>query len=189
MKTLLYFVVSSMLLCTIFLQPSVAGDGDKNGKTISKKERKCTIKILPINSSASEFSPVFYKDGLLFCSTRQAPIWSGLGGRNKDMDLYYSERKSDKSYTSPRRLRGEVNTRKDEGPFSVTSDGQQLFFTKTKSKKSKNEIPTLGIFSARLVNGKEWKDIRKFGGPRGGWAVSEVRPRVIKSPIMLDHLP
>ncbi len=156
MKTLSYII-----LLSLFTTFSLAGDGGKKDKNSSQKERKCTIQILPINSAAAEFCPVFYKNGLIFCSTRQSAIWSGLSSRQKDMDLYYTERKSNNSYTAPRKLRGDINTRKDEGPFTITADGKFLYFTKTKSKRQKNEIPTLGIFSARL-DGKEWKDIRKF---------------------------
>ncbi|MGH1334498.1 MAG: OmpA family protein [Aureispira sp.] len=113
-----------------------------------------------LNSPKLEFSPMFYRDGLLFVSTRTKGERKDRWINDNYMDLYYAQRKTDGSFETPELFADELKTALHEGPCTFTKDQQTIYFTrndlyKGKRGKSKDGTTKLNLYRANLVEG-EW---------------------------------
>jgi len=128
-----------------------------------------------LNSTSSEFGPVFYNDGVLFASDRVMTTeeekksgWAGHGylklvfATPKQKDDYYGE------YNLPRLAQEFYNSGVNDGPATFSKDGNEVFFTRaTKSTDKSKEDPEEGqanqlkIFSATKV-GDKWSKLKPF---------------------------
>lgn len=120
------------------------------------------------NSPKLDFSPAYYKDGVVFVSTRgpEQPNKMDKWINDNFMDLYYGEigRMNMLDYVEP--FSPQLNTRYHEGPVSFTADNQKIFFTRNnflrgKRGKSSNNVTKMKIYSARMVNGR-WEEIQEL---------------------------
>lgn len=125
------------------------------------------------NSEESEFSPIPYSGGIVYTTTRSyglKPYFSFDGGLTEPMlDLYYiqfdgtDQETMDQPYLFP-----DINSNGNDGTASFTSDGKEVYFSRTvkstarNSAKSdgeeKNEeivLNTLQIYYSRL-NENHW---------------------------------
>ncbi|HRH67300.1 MAG TPA: OmpA family protein, partial [Bacteroidia bacterium] len=112
-----------------------------------------TIEKSGINTGQSNFSPVWYKDGIVFVSDRtpgkgstKTYEWTG----RPFLDLYYAKGDGKGGYGSPVLLKGEVNGIYHEGPASFTGKGDTVYFTrntyvKKKVKKSDDDVVILKL--------------------------------------------
>ena len=133
-----------------------------------KARGKVTIRnVKEINSPKLDFSPMFYKDGVVFVSTRAPSSVEKQDEWLNDncMDLYYAPLDGHK-FETPRPFSDELNSKFHEGPLSFTDDEQKVFFTRNnfnngKRGKSEDNITKLKIYSARMVKGI-WKEIKEL---------------------------
>ncbi|MBK9540721.1 MAG: OmpA family protein [Bacteroidetes bacterium] len=114
---------------------------------------KYTLQSSSINSGQSNFSPVWYKDGIVFVSDRtpgkgstKTYQWTG----RPFLDLYYSKDNGKGNYGAPELLKGELNGIYHEGPASFSSKGDTVYFTRNtyvarKVKKSDDDVVILKI--------------------------------------------
>ncbi|WP_452222396.1 OmpA family protein [Lacinutrix salivirga] len=127
--------------------------------TIDKISTQFEIENLSTNTKYSDFGTSFYKDGIVFASSR------GTGGKlyswNEQpfLDLYYKEFNSDKVVP----LDEDVNTKFHESSTSFTNDGTTMYFTRNnyyrgKERKSNERVNGLKIYKATLENGS-WGNI------------------------------
>lgn len=119
-----------------------------------------------INSEKYDFSPSYYKNGLVFVSntteqavTQNVDVWLG----DNFMDLYFTEKQSDNVFSKPVPLSEDLNSKFHEGPLSFTENGKKIFFTRNdykngQRKKNKEGLTSLKIYSADLVAGV-WTNI------------------------------
>lgn len=113
---------------------------------------------------ASAFSPVLYKNGLLYVAETKSGRqyeWTGYSY----LHLYYSDVTED-SLAGFEELPGKINSRYHEGPSTFSPDGSTLWFTrsfmeKNRVQKNDQDVNHLGIYTTRLVKGK-WKNIQPF---------------------------
>ena len=113
---------------------------------------------LDLNSRFSDFGTSFYKDGIVFASSRgggKLYKWN----EQPFLDLYY---RSDASVDVVP-FSEKINTKFHESSTSFTKDGLTMYFTrnnyhKGKIKKSSEKINGLKIFKATLENGK-WTNV------------------------------
>lgn len=123
-----------------------------------------TISPLPINGEAeSNFSPVFYRDGIVYVSDRPSPgkskvrsPWTG----KEYLDLFYTSLDGDR-WIEPQLLKGDINGLYDEGPASFSPDFSIIYFTRMdytgKSvEKNQKDVSLLKLFSGTLT-GNTWK--------------------------------
>ncbi|MFN3404861.1 MAG: OmpA family protein [Cytophagaceae bacterium] len=127
-----------------------------------------TVTELPINTGESSFSPVFYNDGIVFCSERsRGPVkrkheWTG----GNFLDLYYAKYDESGEFSTPERLKGAINSIYHEGPASFNEDGTEMYFTRSNMEKNKlgkstAEVNHVKICRARLEK-DEWKIVEDF---------------------------
>jgi tetratricopeptide (TPR) repeat protein len=128
-----------------------------------------------LNSRFSDFSPVIYKQGLVFISDRDVDLvdnnnymWTGNGYLN----LFYieTERNAEKQEASlPVKMSKSFNQNYHDGPVCFSKDEMQIFTTRTlKTKlKRKDTIQThyAGIYWAKLDSDKVLYQAFKYNNP------------------------
>ncbi len=120
------------------------------------------VALAPFNTDASSFSPVYYKDGLVFCSDRtMAGNTSQISNRtgHSYLDLYFVQ--PDQSCHKPNAVlfSANLNSNFHEGPCCFSSDGNTIYFTrnvlneKSSPEKTKTNINNFCIYKSYNVNG------------------------------------
>lgn len=116
-----------------------------------------------INSNSSDFSPIKYKDGILFVSERGIDLVNEnadkLSGQPY-LSIYFA--KQSKGYKKAKPFSSQINTQYHDGPACISADGKTIYFTRAnKHEKGFQQVNKLKIFSATL-EGKKWKNITEF---------------------------
>jgi outer membrane protein OmpA-like peptidoglycan-associated protein len=124
-----------------------------------------TVKQVDFNTDHSEFSPLYYKSGLLFVSNRETfSLFERVFGWNNTpyLDLFYKDFSDGKIS----KFSKEINSKYHEGSavFSKTLD--TMYFTRSnyfdgKFKKSDENINKLKLFMAINKNNK-WQNLSPF---------------------------
>jgi outer membrane protein OmpA-like peptidoglycan-associated protein len=115
-----------------------------------------------------EFSPVFFNNGIVFCSNRNSRRFINyLGPDDKgNFKLYFIDTISDIKWTKSRLFSKGLTTRLNDGPASFNKSVDTIYYSRNLRTKGKlSELSgwnnNLGIFSA--VNlGKKWDKITEF---------------------------
>ncbi len=112
-----------------------------------------TIEVSKLNTGGSNFSPTWYREGVVFVSDRNSKAktyeWTG----RPFLDLYYSKKDAGGNYGMALALQGDVNGRYHEGPMSFSSKYDTLYFTrnnyvKRKAVKSEDDVVILQMYQA-----------------------------------------
>jgi outer membrane protein OmpA-like peptidoglycan-associated protein len=113
-----------------------------------------------------EFSPVYYKKGIVFCSNRNPSNLSGYyNQQNKGLfKIYYVDTTYKEKLPSPKLFSKSLKTRFNDGPVTFNSTGDTICFSRNLEVEGKfDEISysrnKLGLFYA-VFDGKEWTKIR-----------------------------
>lgn len=130
-------------------------------ETIEELSGDFELENLDFNSRFSDFGTSFYKNGIVFASSRgdgKLYKWN----EQPFLDLYYIEGEEGK----PEKLSEEINTKFHESSTSFTQDGNTMYFTrnnyfKGKVRKSDEKVNGLKIYKAQLVDGK-WTNIESM---------------------------
>lgn len=112
-----------------------------------------------------EFSPVFYKKGLVFCSDRS----SGLSGYSTNSNkgffkISYIDTAGNPQWQQTKSLPGEINSHFNNGPATFSPSGDTIYFSRNLIISGSYKDITgpgnkLGLFSAVFRNG-EWTDVK-----------------------------
>ncbi|MGZ3941016.1 MAG: OmpA family protein [Bacteroidia bacterium] len=116
-----------------------------------------------MNSEVSDFSPVFYKEGIVFCSERSKAVnptqvnqWTG----HTYLDLYYVKTGVVNEKQTPTLFSDEINSMYNEGPVCFNKKGDVIYFTrnnlngKNKPESGKEHASNLEIYTSVLTDGK-----------------------------------
>ena len=116
-----------------------------------------------INTAKSEFSPMIYRNTLVFSSSRKPEKsvfnWTG----DNFLDLYQAQYYGKSELGQAEMLPGLANSKYHEGGSSFSPDGNKMYFTRNaynggKLQKGENGLVRLKTFSADLVHNK-WQNI------------------------------
>ena len=114
-----------------------------------------------VNTSALEFSPILYRNGIVFSSTRIDDPSTKNSNKQKNgkfSDLFFAEQKEG-AFQSARRLSG-VNGKLHDGNAAFNPQGDYMIFTRNNKKgKSKKGIRELKLYEATLKAGK-WTNVK-----------------------------
>lgn len=112
-----------------------------------------TIKnVSVLNSDKDDFSPVFYNNGLLYCSTAKKASKKGEDDKAaEDINLRYALFDSLGNLGKPNNFGHRANTKTNEGPSCFTANEDTLYLSRTASKNgkvvfNKNGKATLKIY-------------------------------------------
>jgi outer membrane protein OmpA-like peptidoglycan-associated protein len=113
-----------------------------------------------------EFSPVYYKKGIVFCSNRNPSNVSDYHDKqNKGLSkIYYVDTTDLVSAPNPKLLSKNLKTRFNDGPVTFNSKGDTICYSRNLEVEGKfDEISysrnKLGLFYA-IFDGKDWTKIR-----------------------------
>lgn len=119
-----------------------------------------------INSERIEFSPAFYKNGIVFVSSRKK--WGDVD-RSIDetfFDLYYSDLDGLNRPIEPTNFSRTINTDLHEGPCSFNITGDVMFFTRNNYKDGKQYTDTSGKVGTKIYRAKkgeyDWENIEEL---------------------------
>jgi outer membrane protein OmpA-like peptidoglycan-associated protein len=150
-----YFYI--VLLITLFLKAELYA-----------QSQRLIVKKAPFSSGTNdEFSPVFYKGGIVFCSNqRDNSLVSYKDGQNRLFNIFYVTRKDSKRWKHPKILAKEITTDVNDGPVTFNENGNIMYYSRNNSieKSLRNISDTankLGIYSAELIDGI-WTNIKPF---------------------------
>jgi peptidoglycan-associated lipoprotein len=126
------------------------------------------LKQVDIPQITTAFAEVNYRDGIVFAADKQEISGkekrSGWTGRSY-LDLYFSKKESNGTWSVPEPLPGEINGLYHEGPSVFNNDQTLVYFTRSnyssarKLGKNEKDESNLKIFSATLVDGK-WTSLQ-----------------------------
>ncbi len=128
--------------------------------------------IVVINTDKLDFSPTFYRDGIVFVSNRKRPKSARKITDNRDewlgdnfMSLYYAA-KSNEGFEVPQEFSVNITTRYHEGPVSFSKNGNSIFFTRNNYKNGQKQTNRKGdtllkIYTA-VRNGDDWTSIQEL---------------------------
>ncbi len=120
-----------------------------------------------INTKMSDYSPAYYKDKIIFISSRDTISARRSAWTDEPFySLYECKIDSNHNLISYKRLFGEVNSKYHEGPVAYHNQSGILYFTRNnyynkKKGKSKNNTNFLKIFQSELKDGK-WQNITQL---------------------------
>ena len=131
------------ILIAFLLQNSIFGQSDTYSIDITNFSSR----------KYDEFSPVYYKNGLVFCTNRKTGLFLNyLGQDNKGLlKIHFVE--ISKGAGKGKLFSKEIKTRFNDGPASFSKDGDTIYYSRNlKVDGSIREITNprnkLGIFSA-----------------------------------------
>ncbi len=133
------------------------------------------IAHMEFNSNLDDFSPAFYKHGIVFASERdrgsavkRSHGWTG----NPFLELYFIEAKQVKGedcgnvmYGRPEKFAEELNTKFHDAAVTFSDDQKQIFFTRNniedgKVGKSDDGIIKLKVYSADIKGKSDWHNLK-----------------------------
>lgn len=116
------------------------------------------IKNLNINTYHSDFGATFYKDKIVYASTRALPrplkrIWNW--NKLPYLDLYVADVDSTGQFVNIERFGRKFSSKYHDGPASFNQDGTYMAFTRNNyDRKSSEGIVKLKIYTAEKINDK-----------------------------------
>jgi hypothetical protein len=126
------------------------------------------VKPMPFSSRIyNEFSPVFYKGGIVFCSDQSGnSLISYKNNQNRLFKIFFVTKKGSSGWTHPEILAKEITTAFNDGPATFNENGNIMYYSRNNSIENsmRNITDTtnkLGIYSAELIDGK-WTNIKPF---------------------------
>ena len=152
------FKSAVVLLISFFIQSSIMGQSENY---IVKKTPFSTDKY-------DEFSPVCYKDKIVFCSNR--PLSKVLKFSNDLNRNFFKINVVDTlgqgEYQTVRPFSKSLNTKLNDGPVTFSSTGDTIYFSRNiivdgKLSDLSSARNKLGIFHA-ISSGDDWTKIREF---------------------------
>lgn len=126
-----------------------------------------SVSLAPFSSKEyDEFSPVFYKGGIVFCTDyNENSFINYSGSRNKgNFKIYFIKSSNNKNRQNPRLFSKNLSSKLNDGLVTFNSRGDTIYYSRNLEVNGKlDEISSpknkLGIFTAVLVNG-QWTNIR-----------------------------
>ena len=128
---------------------------------LSKDKGQFKIKNLDINSAQEDFAPVFYKDKVLFASSREGvkPIrrkwnWNKL----PFLDIYQANKADDYELSMANRFQNrKFNKKYHEGPVAFNKEETKMWFTRNNYQgKSTDGTIKLQIWSSEINEDGKW---------------------------------
>ena len=117
--------------------------------------------------TCDEFSPVFYKGGIVFCSNERNNSLVGYKDeQNRLFKIFFVTKRSSNGWNHPKILAKEITTAFNDGPATFNEKGNIIYYTRNNSIENvlRNISDTsnkLGIYSAELIDGI-WTNIKPF---------------------------
>jgi outer membrane protein OmpA-like peptidoglycan-associated protein len=114
-----------------------------------------------------EFSPVFYKNGIVFCSNRNLSLSSHSTSQNKGLfKIYYIDTTGKADWENTKLFSKSLTTILNDGPVTFSKGRDTIYYSRNQDVTSKlSDISSprnkLGIYFAVLIDG-QWTKVREL---------------------------
>ncbi len=114
-----------------------------------------------------EFSPVFYKNGIVYCTNQGSDGLVSYSQESGNMfKIFYCAKNEKFRWSVPSLFSKELSSGFNDGPATFNETGTVIWFSRNNNAKrdlgkDRGDIKTLGLFSAENQNGI-WTDLRPF---------------------------
>lgn len=159
------FVVSIILLITaVFL-------------TSAQQTDNYLVRKAPFSTQKyDEFSPVYYKKSIVFCSNRNPVKISGFSTPDKKGFFKIYSVDTTRSNMEAVQVKGDINSHLNNGPATFNSRGDTMYFSRNlivegSYKDISGKGNKLGLFYAVLKNG-EWTGVKEMRFNDNSWNVT-----------------
>jgi hypothetical protein len=132
------------------------------------QEKQFIVKRTPFSSGLNdEFSPVYYKGGLVFCSNLRSNSLIGYKQeQNRLYKIFYIANKDSTGWKIPKLFSKELTSDFNDGPATFNQNGTVIYYSRNNSisnllRDINDPSNKLGIYSAQLINGI-WTNIKPF---------------------------
>lgn len=130
-----------------------------------KDKGQFKIKNLEANSAQQDFGVTYYKEKVVFASSRcnrfNATLHNWKGNNLPYLDLFVGEVNTENEITETKKI-GKFNKKYHEGPATYTKDGNTVMYTEDNYKeKSSDHVRKLVIMESKYQNGK-WGEKKSF---------------------------
>lgn len=130
----------------------------------SVKDRVLVQNLRAINTPYLEFSPTFYREGIVFVTSRQRGGLYDPKLNTTYFELFYAKLNKEGTPYKPKPFSLEINTKYHEGPVSFSADANQMFFSRNqvvseKRKSREKQIAKNQVYVARRGE-YDWQDIQ-----------------------------
>ncbi len=127
--------------------------------------------IKTINTDQLDFSPVPYKNGLMYTSSKSNRFLQCPSDNPGDYtDLFFVVKKDDGSFETPKPVKGEVNGKYNDGVATFNPMGDKMIFTRNNlSGKNAQNIIDLKLYSADL-EGDRWTNVTALPFNSDDWS-------------------
>ncbi len=125
------------------------------------KQQVAVTNLQGLNSAHLDYSPVPYKGGIVFTSTRgkDADAIEDTWTKDNFSDLFFAKQIGEQSFTEAQVLGGNINGDFHDGTATFNKMGTVMYFSRNNDKgRNKNNIIDLKIYSATL-NNKKWGNV------------------------------
>ncbi len=130
-------------------------------------ERVIVSNALNINTDKLDFSPSYFRDGIVYVSSNVEDLRykiEDVGTGTNIMKLWKASRSLNGALFDPQPFYEELNSSLHEGPVTFDSSYTQIFFTRNdnarRSRKLRKSLRQLNIYTADLVAG-QWRNERE----------------------------
>jgi outer membrane protein OmpA-like peptidoglycan-associated protein len=127
-----------------------------------------SVSLAPFSTLTNdEFSPVYYKNGIVFCSTlKNNSLITYKKDQKKLINIFFAAKKDNKHWSDAVLLTDELTTNFNEGPATFNDSANLIYYCRNNNithllKDMADGTNKLGIYSAEFVNGN-WTNIRTF---------------------------
>jgi len=130
-----------------------------------------SMSLLPFNTEKyNEFSPVYYRGDIVFCSNRKNTIFIEYVDEKDELpllDMFMVEETGRNTWSEPEPFLQEYRTPYNEGPATFNNRGSEIYFTRNNKidKKIGNSIDrdnTLGIYYSKYSRLNGWSEPTPF---------------------------
>lgn len=165
---------------------SEGAPGDKRSKKYAahldnlehlyKDSSRFHLDTVNFNSETADFSPAYYKDGLVFVSGRSKRLTKFKWNESAFFDLYLCAKDSSGNYTEPTAFNKKLNTRYHEGPLSFYNNGKSLVLTRNNFErgnllKSSDGVTKLKMYFSSIDEDGKWSKSTPFQYNSGEYTV------------------
>jgi outer membrane protein OmpA-like peptidoglycan-associated protein len=142
---------------------------------INGLEARFEADVMDLNSELSDFGGYESDSYFYFVSSRNKSKRTYGWNKQPTTDIYKAENVAG-TFKNEEAVKGDINTKYNEGTIAITNDGKTMYFTRNdvldnKYNKSSNGISQLRIYSAQWVNNK-WVNIKPLPFSSSEYSVS-----------------
>lgn len=136
---------------------------------VSGQVESYTVSFAPFSSDMyDEYSPVYYKNGIVFCSNRNPNPLSNYSSSDErgPFNIFFIDITGNVKWQNARLLSKNLKTKFNDGPVTFNPVGDEIYYSRNQEVKGKlsklsGTRNKLGIFHA-VLGEKDWEKIRGF---------------------------